>query len=126
MRYLGRIAQQAHVVCIQELHASEEEVLSMFAEWTNDWEWFSSQCENVRAGGVLTLYRKQLKKKAWTVSNEIFVDGRCLCTSITRDDLKLDVINIHNLVIIVIILTILELLLLITITFVLLDLHLLN
>ena len=100
--FLHRLADQAHILCLEEVHGHRAEILSQFSLWLPRWTFFPSSCfrpdgsENYGAGGVRIAVAPDIAARATHFSHSNLVPGRCQALSITTRDMQLDIVNFHN------------------------------
>ena len=97
-----RLAQSTHVICFQEVHGSEAEVLATFSRWLPRWRFSYSVCKAcdghvlTDSGGVLIGVCPQLAGRANSFAPSVLVDGRVQSLIIELDNQSLGIYNIHN------------------------------
>ena len=98
---LRMLASRRHILCFQEVHGTEAEILFLFERWLPHWRFFVSGCRDVddlphpAAGGVVTAVCPMLVSRA-SFSSTVLAHGRCISTCVTIDSKTVNVINIHN------------------------------
>jgi len=96
-----KLASRRQILCFQEVHGTEAEILFLFERWLPHWRFFVSRCRDVddlqhpAAGGVVTAVCPMLISRA-SFSSTILAQGRCIGTCVTIDSKTVNVINIHN------------------------------
>ena len=100
--FLLRLADQAHVLCLQEVHGHRAEILSQFSLWLPRWTLYPSSTfradgsENFGAGGVLIAVAPAVAARATDYSHFPIVPGRCQALSIFTRDMQFNIVNFHN------------------------------
>ena len=89
------------VLCFQEVHGLQVEILRQFQLWLPNWQFCVSgflgtdECPNPGTGGVVIAVRPGVAREA--VIHEVLVPGRCQVASITGSDGKMfSIVNLHN------------------------------
>ena len=81
---LQNIGRQAHVLCLQEVHGHEKEVVSQLGLWLPGWKFWASMVRrydgsaNYGAGGVVIGFCTEIAQKATSASHTVLIKGRLL------------------------------------------------
>ena len=79
---LQNIGRQAHVLCLQEVHGHEKEVVSQLGLWLPGWKFWASMVRridgtaNFRAGGVVIGVCTEIAQLATSASHTVLIKGR--------------------------------------------------
>ncbi len=98
---IQKLPRGKQVICLQEVHEVEAEILLSFRRWLPGWHISTSASVlpdgsvNPASGGLVTAVSPLIKGMANFEDAEL-VPGRCLCTSVLLGDKVLAVINLHN------------------------------
>jgi len=96
-----KLSNGRQVLCFQEVHGLEAEIIHQFQVWLPGWKIFCSVSisadgtQSPGAGGVVTAICPKLKGMA-NLMDTVLVPGRCLVTSILLGSKVLTVLNLHN------------------------------
>ena len=99
--FVQDVASTRHIVCLQEVHGHNAEVLALLQSLLPGWLVMHSACPGVdgtsysRAGGV-AICVCPLLAEACTIFPNIIVPGRCIAASFCKGSCVLNVSNIHN------------------------------
>ena len=100
-RTVFQLSQKMQVLCFQEVHGLEAEILLSFQGWLPGWHISVSVprsddgMETACAGGVVTAVCPSIASFA-LFEDEVLIPGRCIGTSILAGDKVLTVLNLHN------------------------------
>jgi len=100
-RVIQRFAANRHILCFQEVHGLEGEVLHHFEALLPRWKIFCSSSLDqdglpmANAGGVVTAICPELAAQA-NFEERCLVPGRCVAVSILAGARVLTVLNLHN------------------------------
>ena len=102
LSYIQDLAQTRHILCIQEVHGFEGEVLSALKGILPNWTVFHSPCVsaggtvNFAAGGVATCFCPSLANSFDSLDATNLSSGRCLAACGSMGPKVLTVVNVHN------------------------------
>ena len=91
-----------HVLCLQEVHGYDSEVLSTFSGWLPGWRFWFSGCQSAEGmflnnkGGVLIGICPQLYAQADNFEHAVFVPGRLHGVCGNFGAFQLRILNVHN------------------------------
>ena len=99
--HVRRVSKLAHILCLQEVHGLEGDIVHQMSVWLPGWRCFASHSlnedgsANPNAGGCCTLICPGVCALANFEHLDI-VPGRCIGTSILTGDKSFSVCNVHN------------------------------
>ena len=93
--FLRRLLGQANLVCMQESHGSDSAIRDWLSHEAKHFSFFPSFCRDSDSGGVITVIRSSLLLGSRVLSSPL-VPGRVLRTSVSRDECKWAIYNVHN------------------------------
>ena len=94
-----RLARNRHILCFQEVHGRDSEIVSTFSRWLPNWKICGSACvaddglQLHASGGVVTAICPALVRRCSFVE-KILVPGRCVDISILCGCKSFDLLNV--------------------------------